>query len=184
MTPINKIKDRCRIDELSGCWIWTGATSVSNGGQTHQPRAWSVDYSKDLSGKTKTVQTGNRAAWHAVTGKPIPEGHLVFKAACCTNGLCVNPAHLQCGTTEDWGKSVAAKEIWKDQQTRIQANRAIGRARSVVTPELVREIQSSSESGLSFAARTGIPNSVISRVRRGQLKSVVSVNNPFLGLMA
>lgn len=181
---LDQIKGRCRIDDFTGCWVWAGATSPSNGGLTNQPRVWTPDYSKDPSGKTKTVQTGNRAAWHAYTGKPIPTGHRVFKSSICFNGLCVNPAHLQCGTTGEWGKLVTQKAIWKGQKTRIQANRAIGRTRSTVTPSLAREIQASNETGVQIATRTGLSYSIVSKVRKGQLVSVQALNNPFAGLMA
>ena len=184
MSPIDKIKDRCRIDTFTGCWVWAGALSPSNGGKTKQPRLWAPDYTLDASGNTKTVQTGNRAAWHASTGAAIPAGWRVFKAAACNNGLCVNPAHLQCGSTSAWGQSVAAKAIWKGQQTRIKANRATGRARSYVTTDMAREIQASDETGVQISARTGLNNSIVSKVRTGQLVSVLAINNPFSRLMA
>lgn len=183
MTPLQRIKDRCTVDEITGCWIWKGATSPSNGGKTRQPRVHSEDYTADPTGKVKTTQTGNRAAWHAANRKPIPSGHRVFKAPCCTNGLCVNPAHLQCGTTEDWGQSVATKGIWRGVPARIAANRAIGRANSVVTPEMAREIAASPDLGIHISARLGIGRSVVSRVRRGQLRSIAAVTNPFAGLL-
>ncbi len=184
MTPLQRIKSRCRVDSITGCWIWTGATSKSNGGTTVQPRIHCEDYTRDASGKTKTVQSGNHAAWHAFTGKPIPAGHRVFKTACCTDGMCVNPAHLQCGTTTEWGSSLTSKGIWKGQATRIRANRAIGRTRSHVTPAMAAEILKSNETGLQLAARLQIGDSVVSRVRRGQLPSIHQINNPFAGLMS
>jgi len=182
MTPIEKIKGRCRIDDLTDCWIWTGSTSSSNGGKTRQPRMHSVDYTADPTGGVKVVQTGNRAAWHAHTGTPIAPGHRVYKRN-CINGLCVNPEHLACGTSTQWGAQVAQHGHWRDQPARIAANRATGRARSVVTPSMVRDIQSSAETGLALAARLGIGTSVVSRARRGQLKAVTQVGNFFSGLM-
>lgn len=184
MTPLQRIKGRCRIDSITGCWNWTGATSNSNGGTTRQPRMHSEDYTRDPSGKIKTTQTGNRAAWHAYTGKPIPQGHRVFKADCCTNGMCVNPEHLQCGTTSDWGRSVAAKEIWRGSQTRINANRIIGRKLAALTPEQVREIHASQDKGIDLAERLGATPQLVSRARNQHMAYVRhAVGNPWGGLL-
>ena len=183
VTHIDTIKDRCHIDTITGCWMWRGAVSLSNGGSTRQPRVWTVDYTRDATGNTKTVQTGNRAAWHAHTGQPIPPGHRVFKTSACTNGMCVNPAHMQCGTTTSWGKSVARKGVWKGSSARIQANRATGRARSHVDAATVADIRNSTETGEAIAARLGIGRSIVSKARRGQMKSMLA-GNPFAGLMA
>lgn len=182
MTELDRIKGRCHIDEITGCWEWRGSTTASNGGLTHTPRAWTTDYTLDPTGQTKTVQTGNRAAWHAHTGQPIPQGHRVYKNKLCANGLCVNPAHLACGTDEQWGKAVAKKGIWKNSARRIKANRATGRKNSHVTPEILAYIQSSEKTGVALAAELGIKPSVVSNARRGRMKSIQS-RNPFAGLM-
>lgn len=184
MTPaLQKIKDRCRIDSITGCWLWTGAVAMSNGGATKQARIHTEDYTQDETGNTKRVQPGNRAAWHALTGKPIPAGHRVFKTADCNDTLCVNPAHMQCGTTNDWGNSLASKGVWKGQAARIRANRAIGRTRSNVTPSVAAEILNSNETGQQLSARLQLGPTVVSRVRRGQMRSIQQINNPFAGLM-
>lgn len=175
MTPLQKIKDRCRIDEITGCWIWTGATSSGR-----YPRIYAPDYTTN-GGKHKS-QTGARAVWHVKTGKAIPPGFRVFHKKCSEDG-CVNPAHLECGPTAAWGQQLQETGAWKNQPNRIQANRATGRARSVVTPAMAREIAASTDRGTHLSARLGIGRTVVSRVRRGQLRSVVAVTNPFAGLM-
>jgi hypothetical protein len=176
-----RIKDRCHVDD-NGCWIWRGATTASNGGTTVRPRVWGADYSADPTGATMSVQTGNRAAWHAHTGLPIPKGHLVYRAPCCASSLCLNPEHLQCGTNAAWGKSLAAKGTLRGVNARIQANRRIGRMRSHITAEMMLEICASPETGEALAARLGIGPSIVSRARRGQMASM-RVGNPFAGLM-
>ena len=179
---LEAIKARCHINELSDCWEWRGATSASNGGLTQTPRIWGVDYTREPAGTLKTVQTGNRAAWHAHTGKPIPKGHRVYKNRLCSNGLCVNPAHLACGTDSQLGEVVAKKGIWKNSSRRIKANRATGRKSAHVTPETLAIIQSSEKTGLALAVELGIGTSVISRARRGEMKSL-QAGNPFAGLL-
>lgn len=181
---IQRIKGRCRIDSITGCWNWTGATSPDNGGTSRQPRIYSEDYTRDTSGKTKTVQTGNRAAWHAATGKPIAPGHRVFKSACCTNNMCVNPDHMQCGTTKEWGRSVVAKEIWRGVSARVNANRRMGRRRAALTPDQVREILASNATGLELAERLDVTPQLISKARNQRMAYMRQVvGNPWGGLL-
>lgn len=174
MTTLQKIKDRCRIDPDTGCWLWAGALSAGK-----YPRIWAPDHT---AGGMYKAQNGIRAVWHVVTGRPIPLGYRVYHYK-CSNNACVCPAHITCGPTASWGKALAAHGIWKGQSTRIQANRAIGRSRSHVTPALAHEIQHSNETGQQLAQRLGLGASVVSRTRRGQMTSVQVVNNPFAGLM-
>ena len=184
MTDLERIRNRCHIDSITGCWEWRGSTSASNDGLTLSPRVYATDYTRNAEGTIKTVQTGNRAAWHASTLEPIPEGYRVYRSKCCFNGLCVNPDHLACGTMEQWGKNVAKKGIWKNVPNRIQANRAIGRKSSHVTPEIFKLIQSSPKTGTQLGIELGINQSVISRARRGYIKSISVLANPFAGLMS
>lgn len=179
---LEDIKGRCHIDEITECWVWRGATSDKIGGSALIPRVYGPNFTRDPTGNTKTVQTGNRAVWHALTGKPIPAGYRVFKRVICTNSLCLNPDHLRCGTAKQWGQSMATKGTWKGQAARISANRAIGRSLSVITDEIAAEIRNSDETGLAISKRIGISESVISRTRNMKLKSEF-VGNPFAGLM-
>jgi len=170
---LTKIKGGCHIDDLTGCWHWRGAMS-----QNKYPRISAPDHTR---GGGMFTQTGARAVWHAHTGKAIPEGHRVYHKGCSTN-TCINPAHLACGPTGDWGKQVATHGNWRGQPARIKANRAIGRKRSAVTPAIAAEIVHSSETGVALAKRLQIKQSVISRVRRGN-HMATRPNNPFAGLM-
>lgn len=185
MTPIDRIKSRCTVDEITGCWIWKGGTSPSNGGKFRQPRIHSEDYTADPTGKTKAIQTGNRAAWHAYTKKPIPDGYRVFKANHCHDGLCVNPAHLKCGTFADWGRSIAEKAVWRGVSARINANRLSGRKRAGLTPEQVLEVQTSDEKGVVIAKRLGVSQQLISDARNQRLAYVrQTTGNPWGGLLS
>lgn len=172
---MNNIKGRCRIDEITGCWIWMGA--LSNG----YPRIYAPDFTRNADG-APMPQNGTRAIWHVRTGKAIPKGHRVYHAA-CHDPRCVNPDHLQCGPTHIMGKKLSESGILQNRITRIKANRAIGRARSKVNPEMARYIVSSSKTGQLLAQELNISRSIISRVRRGTLVSVLSIGNPFGGLL-
>jgi len=167
------IRGKCHVDDITGCWVWR--LGLSEG---RYPRVYAMDYTKGCM----RVQTGQRAVWHAATEQPIPEGKLIYRVT-CTNVLCLNPMHMACGTKEEWGQHLADSGQWKGIPDRIAANRAIGRKRSIITPELLREIKSSPETGMALSRRTGISQPVISRARRGEMTSVEQVVNPFAQLM-
>ena len=172
---MERIKGRCRIDDCTGCWIWCGALVEG------YPRVYAPNFTRNVDGKPG-VQNGTRAMWHVSSGKPIPKGYRVYHAK-CTNALCINPDHLQCGPSAHVGIRIKTAGIFRDQPARIQANRQLGRARSKVTPELARYIASSSKSGEALANELNLGRTIISRVRRGTLVSVLAIGNPFSGLI-
>lgn len=169
---LEDLKGRCRIE--GGCWIWAG--SVTKQGI---PRVWAPDFT--LHGGEKRAQTGRRAMWHVKTKKPIPEGWRVFGT--CGEAACINPAHAICEPVADRGKRVAEAGDLKGSVRRIMANRAIGRLRSGMTPDLVNEINRSPESGQALARRLSISPQVVSKVRTGKLLCLQPVGGLFTGLM-
>lgn len=68
------------VDEVTGCWIWTGGRSRDGYGKVKRYR--------------KTIRA-HRMFYEYHTG-PIPEGLVVMHS--CDTPLCVNPKHLKCGT--------------------------------------------------------------------------------------
>lgn len=90
---LDELKLRCRIDDVTGCWIWSGAVKSRN--TWPQPVTWWVS----PDGKGEITQT-RRVAW-MLSGKRIPDGRIVFR--CCDNPLCVNPKHANVGTRADAG---------------------------------------------------------------------------------
>lgn len=169
---LKDIKARCRID--GDCWLWTGALSKG------WPRIWAPDYT--LHGGALSTQTGRRAAWHLKTGQPIPSGWRVFGT--CTARNCVNPAHMVCEPVADQGAKVAASGRLKGVITRITANRATGRKRSHLSPELIETIRLSNETGLALERKLGVSRSSISRVRTRKTLAFDAVGGLFTGLIA
>lgn len=173
MSTLQNIKDRCYVDDISGCWLWRGGLSDDK-----HPRIYAPNLSK---GGAMDVQTGARAVWQAHTGKPIPKGHRVYHKGCADHG-CVNWEHLACGPTADWGRELTRKGCWKNQPKRMAANQAISRARSTVTTDQAAQVLRSNATGRVLSQETGLSVSLISRIRRGEHSSV-RTKNPFLGLM-
>lgn len=170
---MDDIKGRCRIDELTGCWLWVGAKSEG------WPRIWAPDHTNH--GGDLRTQTGRRAAWHVKTGKPIPAGWRVFGT--CDSRDCCNPAHMVCEPTAARGQKVAASGKLKNNIRRIAANRKTGRTRSSLSPELIAEIRESTETGLQIERRLGISRSTVSRVRTHKPLAFDPVGGVFTGLL-
>ena len=170
---IEQIKDRCRIDECTACWLWTGAKSSG------WPRIWAPDHT--LHGGELRTQTGRRAVWHIKTGKPIAAGWRVFGT--CTARNCVNPAHMVCEPVAVQGQKVAASGKLKGNIVRITANRRTGRAKAGLDAETRKAVRESEESGLALAARLGCSPQTISRIRNGRDLSFQPVGGMFTGLL-
>jgi hypothetical protein len=170
---LENIRQRCHIDEDTGCWIWAGALSEGKWPRIHSP-----NHSKP--GSPMETQTGRRAVWQLSTGKAIPKGHRVYGTCRCNT--CLNPSHMKCGPAADWGKYKAQIGLHKTVRHVIGA-RKNGRANSVLTEATYAEILSSNEIGLHIAKRLGIGRAVVSRVRTGKLVSFKPVGGPFSGLV-
>lgn len=173
MRDLEEIRLACRIED--GHWLWSGA--VRKHDVTPRPAVWAPDYTR---GGMRN-QPGARAVWHCATGRPIPKGWNAF--CTCSESMCLNPAHIKCMSKADWGKYMAQTGAMRGQMPRILANRATGRARAKLTPEIIQEVQASDETGIVLASRYGVAPGTISRARRGEMYSM-QTTSPFAGLGA
>lgn len=171
---LDDIKGRCHIDD-DGHWIWKGALSEGK-----WPRIWAPDHTQP--GSPMKVQVGRRAVWHVSTGQAIPKGWRVFGT--CPVDRCLNPGHMKCGTTAEWGEHVSKSGIHAGNVRRLAAARQLGRKRSVMTAETRMEIITSPETGRALARRLGISEQTVSKVRRGQSVCFEPAGGMFSGLVA
>lgn len=74
------------VDEVTGCWQWTGTLMWTGYGQI---------------GRQGRNVAAHRAMWEHVRG-PIPEGMQLDHL--CHNRRCVNPAHLEPVSAAENGK--------------------------------------------------------------------------------
>lgn len=173
MRTIKDIMGRCVITE-DGHWLWKGALRPDG-----RPNISAPDYTR-ANGDMRT-QCGMRAVWHCVHQKPVPEGFRVYGT--CDERACCLPGHIACTSEEDFGLWIQRKGIYKNQTSRILANRAIGRARAKLTADLIAEIQASLETGEVLATRLGLSTSTVSKARRGEALAFHGVGM-FSGLIA
>lgn len=165
MKTIDQIKDRCRVDEFTGCWNWAGAM-----GQGKYPRIWQTEGGEERS------MPGRRAAWLAL-GRELPSGWRVYGT--CDSLVCVNPAHMKAGLTAEFGAHTRATGKQKGNINRIKANRMTGRKRAALQPEQVAEVITSNETGLALAASHGVSMQTISKYRRHGLPCYEPVGGLF-----
>jgi hypothetical protein len=174
MRTIEDVRGACRIDDITGCWVWTGA--VDRG----QPKIYAPDWTAH-NGAMKT-QTGQRAVWHMGNQHAIPKRWRVYST--CRTVCCLNPEHLKVGSQKEWGRDSARWGFLKDDVRVRVRNRRTGRSRSELTPETYAEVLASSEKGVVIAKRLGISDSTVSKARTGAIVCFQPIGGMFSGLLA
>lgn len=142
------------------CWHWSGAKS--NG----MPRIHTFDH--DLG--EKRPMSGPRAVWNISKGKG-PGSSLPYRD--CGSCDCVNPGHHKLAADKaEIGrfltKSGRCKGIALEQRRANIAKAWKVCGLNLMTAAVVCAIRESSESGVVLAARYGITDTAISRVRLRQ----------------
>jgi hypothetical protein len=94
------IRARAKVDDASGCWLWTRSTGSHGYGNAY----W-----------RKVATVAHRLSFRAFVG-PIPENGVVRHT--CDVRTCVNPEHLRAGTHEDNMRDMAARKSGDKQRPR------------------------------------------------------------------
>lgn len=150
---LEDVRQRCVIDDVTGCWLWVGAMA----GGTHPTAMWPAD------GRTRTV----RHIVQTLSRREPQPGENVFAREGCSM-RCVCPAHLTTMLRKDWGAKVTESGALRDQPKRVAANRARAREVAHLTADQVAEIRASAEPIVDIARRLGVTPNVVGDARRGR----------------
>jgi hypothetical protein len=104
------LKDRCFVDEDTGCWLWRAALSAG------QPKVW---VPPGVLSDAGAVMPAGRAAW-LLSGNKARSDQVVYRTCGCQE--CVAPEHGIAVTRKAMGKHVAESDRWKNNPARVIAN--------------------------------------------------------------
>lgn len=102
-----------------------------------------------------------RVAWVLATGSPIPDGQMIRHR--CDNPPCVNPTHLELGTSQ---------QNDHDRVERQRAARGPGNSSTKLTEAAVRTIRSDVASGMTHratAARHQVTKATVTSIIAGRI---------------
>lgn len=165
------LRARCVVSELTDCWRWNGAMSAGH------PRIWMFD-----PAHMKFCACSGPRAVAILKRKRMPKGHRAWMT--CLRKDCVNPDHCKTGTVAEWGAWMAAHGRMKNNPRRKAAVRRVWDERLPQHREAARLVREAdpAETGRALAARLGLSDKVISRMRNG--RSWQEAPGPFAGLGA
>ncbi len=149
---IADLKDRCRVDDITGCWHWGGALT--------QGRPPSLRF-PPLGNRVLTL--GAVIGFFRTGEGPSPG---VYWVVTCGTLNCANPAHRKAGDRAfQMGLIAKGKPIKPLHRQRITASRRKG---SKLTDEQVADILHTDDRLQDAAARHGISLTYVSKIRRGE----------------
>jgi len=163
---LEQLRQRCRVDEITGCWIWAGAMSVpSNRDCKPTTRVWLPDDSRPGRG---SLTTAGRAAW-ILAGKPIKPGQVVYRVS-CHDHECINPGHARAGSRSEMGAHLSASGIHKGSPKRAATNMA-STLRMTTPVEVVRQVEALLAAGVmckDIRVQLGIANNTMTAIKQGR----------------
>jgi hypothetical protein len=138
----------------NGCWHWLGSIMKK---KDKTQLEWHGQW-RNSAGQIELV---HRAAWRMFKGD-FPKKAFVLHH--CDNPKCVNIDHLYLGTQQQ-----NMVDMWARKRSRPGVSLGEKHGMSKLTEELVREIRSSSETGVEIARRLDISTTNVYDVRNRKI---------------
>jgi hypothetical protein len=144
---IDDIKDRCKVDDITGCWIWAGAMKNT------APRVW-------LPGiGAASMPMALQVVLHGT--KPTAKRMLI---PTCGRVDCANPAHRKWGSKAQMFRGLMA-EMAPEHRARMTLGKRS--ASKVCTPQIAADVCASTEPAQQIADRLGVHVTHVYRIKRG-----------------
>jgi hypothetical protein len=162
---LEDIRQRCRIDPITDCWVWSMA--VSDGGRPYSSKTPRVSLPKGVLSIDHRTVSVPRVSW-LMSGRHLAPGHVVWRTCGCE--LCVNPAHLRAGTKADEGAWMRKSGRRQGDPRRTAVNTRNAAETQAIRPETVRSIEAQLAAGRlqrEVSVDFGIHEATISRIARG-----------------
>ena len=174
VTNIEGLRERCSIDEITGCWVWKWGFA----GTAKYPVP-TVHLGAGVAGvNVMCAVPAYRAAW-MLMGREIPHGHVVYRAI-CGNPLCCNPGHLKCGPRAEMYGHYASTGRNKGQPHRRVANEK-NRRKMMLTPERVQQVEAMLAAGKlqkDIISELRMCGDTVRRIRLGKHPHCASATQP------
>lgn len=157
---LEDIRQRCVIDEITGCWEWRGTY------RGKKPTArLSLHVEHREAGRNMTAMRAARI----LAGKVTAPGQNVYHAY-CSNLNCVNPDHTAAGSAGKRNRAAAARGAHSDSARLVQL--AKFRQQIMLPADLVRSVADAIHvEGLTCkqaAEKFGVRFEMAKIIRRGQ----------------
>lgn len=156
---------QARTIEEGDCWLWQGY--IQNG----TPQV--MYYRKDKKG----MYSVRRLLRELQNGRTMPDGQY---GNTCGNPQCVSPDHTLWKNTKTHMRDMASRRTHSPMDNLKKRQVRIDRGLTKLSMEKAQEIRLSDESGKVLAAKYGVHESLIKRIRTGRVWKVLS--GPWHGL--
>lgn len=156
---LEALRVRCRIDSLSGCWIWAGGRNDKGAPVIRIPAG--------VLRESAVIMAPRRAGW-LLAGRSIKPGEVVMRTLACESDQCVNPAHSAAGLRADVNRTAGKRGSYSTPERLAHLTKA--RMKSAIDPQLVSVAEDAFTSGATVreaAERAGIDRETARRIRNG-----------------
>lgn len=177
---LEDLRQRCVVEEDTGCWIWKGAMSRSLTRKiAPSPRVWVPD--PEILGEG-VLMTAGRAAW-LMSGRRLETDQVVWRCI-CNRSECIVPEHGRAATRAEMHAGIAAAGLNRGNPDRAAIN--LRNSMRMATPAAtVREVEAAFAAGSNckqVRAIFGIAQETTAAIRDG--RHVHSSRKPALVPMA
>jgi hypothetical protein len=174
ISTITDIKARSVVDPITHCWHWKGGFGKGTNGKPY-PTMHALDHDRI----EKRTMTATLAVWNIAHNEGA-RGRIIYRSCCCND--CVNPAHMRAGLTkkESYRAVVrAGKLVGRHKNSDMSNVYSSMKKRGVklVDEKTVVAIRllGPEVTGRYISQSFGIPESVVSRIRRGETYKHIKV---------